>query len=86
MCIKMRDAAIRIRTVEPDFSALSEEPNMWDQSIYEKVREEKPKDIPKPSGKFVITTHYEDANVFHDIMTGQPVTGILDLMNKNLFD
>jgi len=83
---KMRHAAIRTRTEEPDFSTLPEDPNTWDQSVYGEVREEIPKDIPKPLGKHVVTTHYEDANLFHDIMTGRSVTGILHLINKTPFD
>jgi hypothetical protein len=83
---KMRHAAIRIRTEEPDFSALPEDPNTWDQSANGKVKGEIPKNIPKPLGKPVVTTHYEDANLFHDIMTGTSVTGILHLINKTPFD
>ena len=50
------------------------------------MKEEILKDIPKPLGKFVVTTHYEDANLFHDIMTGRSVTGVLHLINKTHFD
>ena len=81
----MRHAAIRIRIEEPDFSALAEDPITWDQSIYGNVKEEIPNDTPKPLGKFVITTYYEDSNLFHDIMIGSFVTGILQLINKTPF-
>ena len=50
------------------------------------MREEIPKYTLKPLGKFVMTTHYEDANILHDIMTWQSVTGILHLVNKTQFD
>ena len=83
---KMRHATIRIRTEEPDCSVLPEDPNTWDQSIYGNVREETPKDIPKLLGKFVVTTHCVDENLFHDIITGRPATGILYLINKTSFD
>ena len=83
---KMKHAAIRVRTEVPDFFSLPEDPNTWDQSIYGNVKEDIPKDIPKPLGKFVVNTHYEDANLFHDIMTGRSVTGILHLINKTHFD
>ena len=53
---KMRHAAIRTRTEEPDFLILPEDPNMWDQSVYGKVREEIPNDIPKLLGKHMVTT------------------------------
>ena len=80
---KMRYAAIRIRTEEPDFSALPRDPNTWDQSVYRNVEEDIPKDTPKPLGKPVVTTHYKDENLFHHIMTGRYVTGVLHLINKN---
>ena len=83
---KMMHATIRVRTEEPNFSSLPEDPNTWDQSIYGNVREEIPMDIPKLLGKFVLTTHYEDANLFHNIMTGRSITGILHLINKTPFD
>ena len=55
---KMRHTAIIFRTEKPDFSALPDYPNTWDQNIYGNVREEKPKDIPKSLGRFIVTTHY----------------------------
>ena len=82
----MRHVTIRIRTEEPYFSALPENPNTWDQSIYGNMRKETPKDIPKPLGNIVVTTHYDYANLFHDIVAGQSVTSILHLINKTPFD
>ena len=83
---KMKHATIRVRVEEPDFSELPDEPYDWDHSIYGDVREEIPKDTPRPLGKFVVTTHYVDANLYHDIMTGISVTGILHLINKTSLD
>ena len=83
---KMRYAAIIIRTEEPDFSTLPKDPNICDQSIYGHMREETQNDVLKPLGKFVVTTHYVDANLFHDIMTCRSVTGILHLKNRTPFD
>ena len=67
---KIRHATIRIKAEEPDFSALSDDPNTWDQSIYRTVKEEVLNDSPKLLGKFVATTHHDDNNLFHDFMTG----------------
>ena len=75
-----------MRTDEPDFSTLPSEPYKWDYSVYGNVKEELPKDAPEPLGKYVTTTHYVDANLFHDILTGRSVTGILHLMNKTPID
>ena len=83
---KMKHATIRVRTEEPDFSVLPSEPYTWDYSVYGDVKEEVPKDCPKPLGKHVVTTHYVDANLFHDILTGRSVTGILHLVNKTPID
>ena len=82
----MRHATIRVRTEEPDFSGLPDEPYQWDYSVYGNVKEELPKDAPEPLGKYVTTTHYVDANLFHDILTGRSVTGILHLFNKTPMD
>ena len=83
---KMKHATIRVRTEEPDVSALPSKPYKWDYSVFGNVREESPKDVPEPLGKYVTTTHYVDANLFHDILTGRSVTVILHLLNKTPID
>ena len=50
------------------------------------MKEELPNDAPEPLGNHVTTTHYVDANLFHDILTGRSVTGILHLINKTPID
>lgn len=46
------------------------------------MRELKPEDAPDPLGKRVTVTTYVDANLYHDLLTGRSVTGILHLVNK----
>ena len=41
---KMKHGTIRVRTEDPNFSALPSEPYKWDYSVYGNVREEIPKD------------------------------------------
>ena len=82
----MRDAVIRIRTAEPDYSGLPEHIFDWEYSVYGNVREILPDDAPPPLGKFVTLTHYVDANLYHDLVTGRSVTGILHLINKTPID
>ncbi len=41
-----------------------------------------PHDMPMPLGKFFTLTHYMDTNLYHDLITGRSVTGILHLANK----
>ena len=45
-----------------------------------------PKDAPTPLGKPVVTTHYVDANLYHDILTGRSVTGIMNFVNQTIID
>jgi len=84
--VKMKHGAIRFRTEEPDFSALPDQQFDWAYTVYGDVKEAIPADIPEPLGKFVTLTHYVDANLYHDLITGRSVTGILHLVNKTPID
>ncbi|GAX13599.1 hypothetical protein FisN_14Lh370 [Fistulifera solaris] len=77
----MRNAAICIRTKEPDFSAIPDPGHDWKYSVYGGTKEEIPHDAPKALGKFVTTVHYVDANLMHCTLTGKSVTGILHFLN-----
>jgi len=83
---KMKSAAIRIRTSEPDYSALPEQDFDWMHTVYGELQEILPTDAPEPLGEFVTLTHYVDANLMHDMTTGKSVTGILHLLNKTPID
>ena len=50
------------------------------------MSEELPYNMPEPLGKPVITTTYEDANLYHDYLTGRSVTGVLHLVNQTPID
>ena len=82
----MKHAVIRVQTDLPDYSDLEPQVFDWAQSIYGNVTEMIPDDAPTPLGKPVIITTYKDANLFHDLVTGRSVTGILHLINKTPFD
>ena len=69
-----------------DYASLPEQEFEWCHSVYGNVDEVIPNDIPKPLGKPVITTTYTDANLYHDVLTGRSVTGILHLCNQTLID
>ena len=83
---KMSTGVVRIRTELPDYSGIGERDHDWGYSVYAGAKELIPKDIPKPLGKPVILTTYVDANLYHDMLTGRSVTGILHLVNKTPFD
>jgi hypothetical protein len=42
---------------------------------YGDVSEIIPKDTPPPLGGFITLTHYQHANLYHDIITGHSITG-----------
>ena len=79
---KMRHSAIRVLTDEPDFSALPDITYDWSQSVYGNVKEVIPEDCLKPLGKHVTLSHYVDANLYYDMLSGCLVTGILHFVNK----
>ena len=79
---KMDRACLRIRTEEPDYSDLHIPEYDWSTSVYGNPKEEIPKDAPEPLGAWVTLTHFVDANLMHDLVSGKSVTGILHLLNK----
>ena len=79
---KMRHGALRVRTDLPDYSDLPIPIYEWEYSVYGEVTEVIPEGIPTPKGKPVTHTTYVDANLYHDLLTGRAVTGILHLFNK----
>jgi hypothetical protein len=83
---KMKHGTIRIRTDEPDFSELPDFEYDWSKSVYGELQEQIPRDAPEPLGKFVTLSHYVDANLMHDMVTGRSVTGILHFVNKMPID
>ena len=83
---KMRFAVIRIRTDEPDLSDIPEKHYDWEHTAYGGAKETIPDDCPKPLGKRVQTLSYVDANLYHDMLSGKSVTGIIHLLNKTVID
>ena len=83
---KMSDACIRIRTHEPDYSGIPIVTYDWSTSVYGEVEELVPSDAPAPKGRYVTLTHYVDANLYHDCLTGRSVTGILHFVNATPID
>ena len=81
-----KDATIRFRVDEPDYSMLPPQTIGWDQSIYGDVREDVPQDVPEPLGNYVTTTSYMDSNLFHCMLTGRAVTGVLHFLNQTPID
>ena len=83
---KMKHAVIRVRTDLPDFSDHPEKAYDWENTCYRGAEEQLPHDAPPPLGNPVITSHYVDANLYHDMISGRSVTGILHFLNKTPID
>ena len=83
---KFKDAAIRFRTGEPDYSELPTKTYDWMYSVYGNVEEQVPSDAPKPLGKPVVTSSYYDANLMHCLVTGRAMTGVMHFVNQTLID
>jgi hypothetical protein len=83
----MRFTQIRVLTGELDYSELGYKEYDWAKTIYGDIREQIPDGIPNPLGKIYVTlSHYYDANLYHDMVTGQSVMGILHFINKMPID
>jgi hypothetical protein len=83
---KMKEARIRVLTNEPDYSNYQDLEYDWSSSVHGDVKEIIPMDIPEPKGKCVTLSHYFDANLYHDMVTGRSVTAILHFLNQTLMD
>ena len=84
--VKIKLFAIRYRTKEPGYSHLPKQEYEWTRTVYGNIKEEIPKDIPKPLGKRVITTTFLDANLLHNIVIGKSVTAVLHFVNTTPTD
>jgi hypothetical protein len=83
---KMRFESSRVRTEGPDYSDIPDHQYDWMYTVYGDTKEVLPKDAPELLGKYVTLSHYVDANLMHDVITGKSVTGILHLINKTPLD
>ena len=83
---KFNDSAIRIQTEQPDYTKLNFVEYDWEKTIYGKVTEMVPKDVPVPLGKKVLLTTYVDANLYHCMITSRSVSCIIHLINKTPFE
>jgi len=83
--VKMKSATIRFQVHEPDYSDLPTMKYDW-AHVYGEISELCPEDAPEPLGNPVTLTHYVDANLFHDALTGRSVTGILHMLNATPID
>jgi hypothetical protein len=77
------DGAIRFRVKIPDHESVSQPTNFdWLSTIYGNSTEELPPDMPVPKGRVMRITTYQDANLYHDMVTGRAMSGVLHLVNQ----
>jgi hypothetical protein len=78
---------LRFRVDEPDYSGI---PKMqeydWKHSVYGNPTKDIPTDAPPPLGEQIVLTHYFDANLMHDVLSGKAVTGVVHFYNKTPVD
>ena len=79
--VKMKNACIRFRTALPDYSDVTVPKYDWSDSVYGTPSEAIPDNAPPALGHAVVLTHYVDVNLFHDILSGRSVTGIIHMIN-----
>jgi hypothetical protein len=83
---KFLSADIRVWTLVPDLGNLLDQDFDWWYTVYGNVHELIPTDAPEPLGNCVTTVTYTDANLYHDILAGISVTGILHRCNQTSID
>jgi len=82
----MRHAANKIRTDAPDCSNIPVKMCDWECTCYADAKEEIPLDAPKPKGKSATVTSHVDADLCHDLISGESVTGVPHQLNKMPID
>ena len=76
----MKNFKIRFCIHHPDYSDIPEDHQEWFQ-VYRDIKENLSHNATKPLEKSVTLTHYVDANLFHDTLTGHSVTACLHFIN-----
>ena len=79
--IYFRHFTIRFNSEEPDYGELQERKHDWSNTPYGNGSEDIPIDAPSPKGKRVILSHWYDANLMHDVLSGKSVSGVFHMAN-----
>ena len=84
---KYRHYKIRFRVDEQDYLNVPDIKNHdWEHSVYGKHEEDVPINAPLSLGKRILLTHYFDASLIHDVLSGKAVTGVCTFYNKTPVD
>ena len=79
--IKFRHFRIHFDTNEPNYETVSLDQHDWYHTAYGNGKELIPTDAPEPKGKQVVLSHWYDANLMHDVLSGKSVTGVFHMAN-----
>ena len=79
--IKFCNYKICFRVDEPNYKGIHVKKHDWSNTPYGNGEEDLPTDAPQPKGKRVVLTHYYDANLMHDVLSGRSVTGCFHMAN-----
>jgi len=66
---------------EPNYNTLEPDRFDWTNQPYGNETEELPTDAPPPKGKRVVLSHWFNANLMHDLLSGKSVTGVFHMAN-----
>ena len=69
-----------------NYSDIQYKKNDWKNSVYGDVNELMPTNAPESLEAPIILTHYVDANLYHYMLTGRSITGIINFINKTPID
>ena len=69
-----------------DYMAIKDNEFNWAKSVYGDMSEVVPTNASEPLSKYVTLTHNIDANLYHDMLTGCSITGILHFLKKMPID
>ena len=84
---RFRHFKLQFQVDEPDYSNVPPIPDHdWEHSVYEKHEEDIAENTPEPLGKQIVLTHYFDASLMHNILSGKAVTGVCRFYNKTTVD
>ena len=75
--------AIRFSTEDPGIADMHEDHRDWEDSARGDVEEVFHTKVPGPLGKYVVSISNHDANLWHNIVAGRSVTGVLNFFKKN---
>ena len=79
--INCRHYLLRFNVNKPNYNDVPENCFDWSNTLYNHDKEELPSDAPEPKGKRVILSHWYDAILMHDVLSGKSVMGAFHMAN-----